>query len=108
MGQNDKVSIDFDKLGGPLYAGRDRGELAREKLQLDALDKKDTEVDVSVPEHTYTVTSSFFLGLFGDSVRAAGSSEKFFHRFHFNAPKRMIVKFRDYADRALREKKPLI
>jgi hypothetical protein len=108
MGENAKLSIDFERLGGPLYAGRDRGELARQKYQLDDADKDRAEVEVSVPEQTYTVTSSFFLGLFGDSVRAAGSSEEFFRRFHFRMPDRMVVKFRDFADRALREKKPLI
>lgn len=102
-------TIDFANLGGPLYSGRPRGELAREKLQLDLLDTdNDVVVDVIIPEQTYSVTSSFFLGMFGKSVRVAGSRDAFRQKYRFNTSEHMNEKFDDFIDRAVREKGPLI
>jgi len=106
---NKETIIDFSLLGGPLYAGRDRGVEARKRLNLDDIDSvEDVHVEVRVPERTYSVTSSFFLGLFGDSIRSCGEVNSFFHKFRFKAPEQMLEKFTGYARRALREKKPLI
>jgi len=105
---NKNIIIDFSSLGGPLYSGRDRGEEARVNFDLDILDQEDVVIDVEIPDKTYSVTSSFFLGFFGNSIRACGDIDCFFNKFRFKAPNRMIEKFSGYAKRALREKKPLI
>lgn len=77
-------TIYFERLGGPTYIGRPNGEHAREVLKLDSLDEnKNMRFVVDIPETTYNINSSYFLGLFGDSVRAAGSIEKFRERFTF-------------------------
>lgn len=76
--------IDFAKLGGPTYIGRPNGESARKSIRLDELERTpDIEFDIDIPENTYNINSSFFLGLFGDSIRKAGSQEAFKKRFHF-------------------------
>ena len=62
------MEIDFAKLGGPVYVGRANGAAVRALLKLDALDAHDDPVIVSVPEGTYSVNSSFFLGMFGPSI----------------------------------------
>lgn len=105
---NKPFIIDFSQLGGPLYSGRDRGEEVRRRLNLDQIDCSETQVEVVIPESTYSVTSSFFLGLFGDSVRASGNINAFYRKYTFKSPTRMSDKFNDYAERALRDKKPLI
>lgn len=102
------ITIDFSRLGGPLYSGRNRGEEARKINNLDVVDQSDTVANIEIPESTYSITSSFFLGLFGKSIRSCGNTEIFFEKFRFKAPDRMMDKFVDYANRALREKKPLI
>ena len=104
---SNEIVIDFSKLGGPLYTGRDRGEEVRKRFDLDTIDSSNISVNVVIPENTYSITSSFFLGLFGDSIRDCGEVDNFFKTFKFNAPDLMIEKFTDYAKRALREKKPL-
>lgn len=89
MANNKKLStltIDFSNLGGPVYIGRPKGKLGREKYNLDAIDKSDVAVKVIIPENTYTINSSYFLGLFGDSIRAAGSREAFLKKFIFQCP----------------------
>lgn len=104
----EKYIVDFSKLGGPLYSGRSRGEAARKSLNLDQKDKEEIFIEVKIPESTYSITSSFFLGIFGKSIRSCGDVDKFFSKFSFNAPDRMIEKFISYTKRALREKTPLI
>lgn len=79
------VNIDFKKLGGPTYIGRDKGEAARKELKLDELEGSGVleRVFVDIPPGTYNINSSFFLGLFGKSIRKAGSKDKFLSLFEF-------------------------
>ncbi|REG61572.1 hypothetical protein B0G80_4425 [Paraburkholderia sp. BL6669N2] len=96
--------IDFAKLEGPVFTGRPRGEQLRTKLGVDALDESDQVVEVKIPDTTYSVSSSFVLGLFGKSVVHAGSKQAFYEKFHFQTSQL----FRDVVDtcvtRALQNK----
>jgi len=96
--------IDFEKLGGPVYIGRDRGMAERAKYNLDEVDKSDQCVTVKIPESTYSINSSFFLGLFGKSIKYAGSSEKFREKYVISAPKEINDNLENYIERALYEK----
>lgn len=100
------MKIDFVSLGGPVYSGRPRGAAIREKYELDAVDQDAmTSVDVKIPDSTYSMTSSFFLGLFGPSVVRAGSSEAFFKKFHFDAKPVLKTAFTGYVENALQAKR---
>lgn len=81
-----KKIIDFQNIEGPVYIGRRRGESLRSELDLDSVDNSDCIVEVRIPEGTYTISSSFFLGLFGPSVMKAGSKSVFYSRYHFICP----------------------
>lgn len=95
------VNIDLSKFNGPVYAGRSRGENARRQANLDQVDNDAAQVEVSIPEDTYTVTSSFFLGMFGPSVIKAGSREAFVKKFHFKSPSFLNEDFEEYISYAL-------
>lgn len=97
--------IDFSKLGMPVFTGRDRGESARKDLKLDKLPPNEI-VDVRIPDDTYAVTSSFFLGLFGPSVRELGG-EGFERQFRFTGPDFVLSKVQDWVYRALRDKRDI-
>jgi len=87
----EKIVFDLTKLGGIVYVGRPNGEAARKHFKVSKVDSdKAYPVDVIFPEKARTLTSSFFLGMFGNSVRAAGSRDEFFERFHFNANAQII------------------
>jgi len=60
--------------GVGILAGRERGALARKTLGLDGADKRGVEFEVRVPSEIISVNSSFFLGMFGESVRALGEA----------------------------------
>lgn len=96
-----KQTIDLNKHGGPIYSGRGRGAQLREKLGLDEFDERGFEVEIVVPEETYTITSSFWLGLLSPSVKSLGSKEDFLEKYRVNMPERFLSKFHYCVDRAL-------
>jgi len=58
--------------GTLVFAGRDRGKQVRGKAGLDEADKDANPIVVHIPEDIWAITSSFFLGMFGPSVRSLG------------------------------------
>lgn len=96
--------IDFRKIEGPVYTGRKRGELLRGELHLDESDNAGVDVEVEIPEGTYAISSSFFLGLFGPSVISAGSKDAFFSRYHFKSPAFLKSVIDEYVSRALQSR----
>lgn len=103
------VNIDFKKLGGPTYIGRDNGEAARREFNLDELENDDAleKVLVNIPPETYNINSSFFLGLFGKSIRKAGSKDEFLKSFEFNTNGKNYPVIMRSITRALVSKKEL-
>jgi hypothetical protein len=65
-----------------VYAGRPYGENVRRAVGLDQFEESDETIIVVVPDDVFSVASSFFSGLFGDSVRKLGELE-FRRRFQF-------------------------
>lgn len=96
--------IDFNKIEGPVYTGRDRGEQLREKLGLDQIDLRHESVAVIIPSTTYSISSSFFLGLFGPSVVSYGSAEKFYEAYKFEATDFISGIVHEYVLRALQQR----
>lgn len=110
MNQNNPIieKLELERMGGPLFSGRERGILNRKKFNLDSLDEEDSIINVIIPENTYSITSSFFMGLFGDSIRKMGNRENFFRKYQFKMPDRFVNKIDIYIERALRENTALI
>ena len=73
--------------GSIVFSGRARGECLRSVLHLDAIDARDNSkggglVNVIVPKDVVALNTSFFLGMFGPSIRALGE-EEFRKRYSF-------------------------
>lgn len=100
-----KTSIDFSTLGGPVYIGRARGESVRVKLELDMVDSSDEVINVIIPDDTYAINSSFFLGMFGISIRKAGSREQFLKKYNFKCKSEFLEIVESCIIRALQDKK---
>lgn len=74
---------EFSSDGIGVLAGRGLGEAARARYQLDALDRQaDSELQIEIPDFIYSINSSFFLGMFAESIRSLGEAE-FRRRFKF-------------------------
>lgn len=81
-----KMTVDLTTVEGPVYTGRHKGEALRSEFHLDEKEAGFDVVEVVIPESAYTVSSSFFLGLFGPSVLKCGSVDSFERKFQFRAP----------------------
>ena len=104
MPANNEKSIDFATIEGPVYTGRSRGERLREQLDLDALDKSAFVIKVKIPEATYSISSSFFLGLFGPSIIKYGSKDDFIKKYSFETSEFLISVIEKHIARALQER----
>jgi hypothetical protein len=80
------VTIDLGDYRGSkenrVLSGRGLGAEARRGFELDRLDESPTTVNVLVPEDLFSVTSSWFLATFGDSIRRLGA-DKFRSHYRF-------------------------
>lgn len=105
--KNNRV-FNFSDFGGPVYIGRPKGEKARETWKLDEVDNNDEIVTIKISDDTYSINSSFFLGLFAPSIKALGSRESFLKKYQFSMPDTFIDTVDSCILRALHEKQPLI
>jgi hypothetical protein len=103
------IEIDLKKFAGPVYTGRPRGEAIRLQINLDKIDTDpSTAVKIIVPEETFSLNSSFFLGLLGPSVRASGTREKFLEKFDFQCPDHILEFIDSGIERALQDRVNLL
>ncbi|KAF7777023.1 hypothetical protein PMAN_a2229 [Pseudoalteromonas marina] len=93
--------INFNELPGRIYAGRPNGRQARNLFKLETLDKDGESVEVRFPTNAKSISSSFFLGMFGDSIRYAGTREKFYSLYRFNANEQIKKQIDKAIERAL-------
>jgi hypothetical protein len=94
-------TIDFQQFGGPVYVGRANGAEARRRLGIDTLDTIEKSIPVLIPNGTYAVNSSFFLGLFGPSLSRFESGEAFLRHYPLKGPEHVVDSLHDIIDRAL-------
>lgn len=67
-------------------SGHERGVAARAMFELDTLDRADEPVRVVIPRDVYTLTPSFFQGMFSESVKALGCERsRFLAHYKFDA-----------------------
>lgn len=85
------------------FSGRPRGETVRLSLNLDSQENNTTEITVIVPDDVNSIHTSFFLGLFGPSVRKCGSRESFLNKFKFNCPEELKEDIDEGIDLALKK-----
>lgn len=97
-------TVDLKDLAGQVYTGRSRGEAFRSQIHLSERENEVDEVQVIVPDETYTISSSFFLGLLGPSVVRAGSKDAFYKRYKFRSPDFLKSVIDEYVGRALQSR----
>ncbi|EHK2307033.1 TPA: hypothetical protein ACSQIM_000524 [Clostridium perfringens] len=84
-----------------VLSGRDVGIKWRKNFELNKIDNLDDEIEIIVPDDLYSINISFFLGLFGDSVRALGA-EGFKNKYKFKCDDFLKKNIDKYIDKALR------
>ena len=81
--QSIDLSVARTSENAKVFAGRKRGKFWRDRFKLDQLDQQESPVDVLVPGDVISLNISFFLNLFGESVRRLGR-EKFLEHYIFH------------------------
>ena len=89
-----------------VFAGRERGKYWRRQFKLDHVDLEEGSVDVLIPEDIISLNISFFLNLFGDSVRRLGR-EGFKAHYHFKSDPILELAIEQGIDQALKRSSAL-
>ncbi|MCI8498930.1 MAG: hypothetical protein HFG33_06040 [Bacilli bacterium] len=89
-------------------SGRDLGFKQRKYHKLDELEENNDIIEVKIADNIIFLSSSFFLGMFGDSVRKCGSKEKFKEKFIFKTNGQIESNIEDGINDALKNINPLI
>lgn len=97
---------DHRRDGAAVFSGRQYGSDLRRSLNLDVHDQDLETIEVVVPDGTLSLNSSFFLGLFGPSVRKFGA-EGFKEKYLFNCPARIQTNINTGIRRALLTTNPV-
>ncbi len=81
-----ELVIELSEALGAVPYGHDRGVALREHYDLHRLEDEVARVRVVCPAEIFSISSSFFMGLFGPSVSKCGSVSAFERKFQFVAP----------------------
>jgi hypothetical protein len=85
-----------------ILSGRDCGEESRRRFRLDEIDAAaDAKAIVTIPDDVISMNTSFFLGLFGPSVRRLRS--EFLNKYQFECDDVHMATVREGIVRALKE-----
>lgn len=92
--------------GARVFAGRQHGFDCRKKAKLESHDSDKREVVVRIPSDTYAITSSFFLAMFGASIRNHGL-DRFYELYSFTGWPAADEMVREGVEDALDDRSPL-
>lgn len=98
------VVVDFQKQGfkDRVFSGWRRGKLARKEFEVDKLDNLEVKVNVVIPEDLYCLTKSFFLGMFGPTLKAMKSKLEFKEKYNLVGPAHILEEIDEYIDIEMR------
>lgn len=89
-------------------SGRDLGYKQRKHHKLDTEEDKYECIEIYIDERIIFLSSSFFLGMFGDSVRKCKTRDTFKEKFKFIANDQLNSNIEDGINDALKDVNPLV
>lgn len=78
-----------------VLSGRELGYQIRTKMNLDKFDVDDKKYKIIFPNNIISISTSFFLALFGESVRKCGNKEEFLKKYNFDCNQNMMLNIND-------------
>lgn len=88
-------------------SGRELGYKQRKYHKMNRIEDENEEICIYIDEKIIFMSSSFFLGMFGDSVRKCKTKEKFKKKFIFEANSQLDNNIEDGINDALKNINPL-
>jgi len=88
LADTERISIDLVAVagGGHTLLGKERGISVRKHFDLDTKDADNNHYVVVLPEALYSISSSFFSGMFSQSVKKLHGQDAFFEKYYFDGP----------------------
>jgi hypothetical protein len=99
--------INFRELVGDRarnVSGHERGAEARARYDLDSADSSEAVVEIIIPDEIDAVATSFFQGMFAQSVRHYKSQENFLRHYRFTASPVVMEQILRGIDRSLTQR----
>lgn len=78
-----------------VLSGRELGYEIRDKIKLDEKDRDSEKYNVIFPDNIISISTSFFLALFGESVRTLKDKESFLSKYNFSCDSNMMININD-------------
>lgn len=78
-----------------VLSGRELGYEIREKMKFDKKDIDREKYNIIFPENIISISTSFFLALFGESVRTLKTKEEFLNKYKFSCDTNMMLNIND-------------
>lgn len=98
-----KINLEDYKQGkSKLFAKRDYGNEVRNNLNLTKLEQDYDIIEIEIPYSTLSVNTSFFLGLFEESINTLGV-ENFKEKYRFNCSEIVKISIKGNLDRMQRK-----
>jgi len=88
-----------------VLSGRDKGNEAREKSKLGVIETEFDVIEILIPADLISLNSSFFLGMFGESVRHL-KEEGFRKKYTFECSSKIMMSIEEGILQALKEGRP--
>ncbi len=88
-------------------SGRELGYKQRKNHKLDTLENEYKTIEIFIDEKIIFLSSSFFLGMFGDSIRKCKTKENFLEKFRFKTNGQLENNIEDGINDALKNVNPL-
>ncbi len=85
-----------------ILSGREFGKEHREKFNFNRLDNSKDVINIIIPDDIYGLNSSYFLNLFGSSIRKLGEN-KFREKYNFQCDEVIMSSIEEYIKIALKK-----
>lgn len=106
---SDKIfKINLSEYGGPIFTGRNKGEKIAKILALSEKESVYDKISTVIPPETWSVNSSFFLGIFGDRIKEFNDIDKFLKKYEFICSEQIENSIREHIKLGLLSLKKLV
>jgi hypothetical protein len=98
------MKVDMNKYrseNSRVFSGRDRGKSVRAQLGLDEFDKNEEVAEFTFPVDILSINNSFFIGMFGLSVKNLGRV-RFIQKYKFFGDEVLLENIEEGIERSLR------
>lgn len=77
------MEINLGDLKKEIFTGREFGKEVRKRFNIAQYDNKNEIIQITIPDNTYSISSSFLGGMLEDSMKLFNTKDEFYKKFSF-------------------------